>query len=129
MTDWIAIIVSILSFAFSVFTLYKTNQKTNAQVELEVKRMIDEKKQAFIEEIDEKEKKINYFIEEELNAYDKACALYRDKKVDKKRFKQDYYYEICGIFENNNMTEIGKLNNENCKYNNIKCVYNEWKIK
>ncbi len=125
MTDWIAISISILSFILSLFTLYITNQKNNAQVELEIKKMIDEKKQKINKQT--KDLKINNLIEEELNAYDKACALYLDRKVDKKRFKKDYYYEICEIFENKNMQNVGKLNDKNCKYNNIVEVYNEWK--
>ncbi len=129
MTEWIAIIISIVSFLFSIYTLYITNKKTNAQVEIEIKKMIDEKKQAFMNEMSDSSAKINYFIEEELNAYDKACSLYKDKKVDKKRFKKDYFYEICNIFEDNNFKEIGKLDEKNCKYNNLIDIYNEWKVK
>ena len=129
MTEWIAIIISIVSFLFSIYTLYITNKKTNAQVEIKIKKMIDEKKQAFMNEMSDSSAKINYFIEEELNAYDKACSLYKDKKVDKKRFKKDYFYEICNIFEDNNFKEIGKLDEKNYKYNNLIDIYNEWKVK
>ena len=129
MIEWIAVSVSILSFLLSLLTLYITNQKTNAQVELEIKKMIDEKKQKVNDQEPDFSSKIDNLIEEELNAYDKACALYLDKKVDKKRFKKDYYYEICKIFEDKNMQDVGKLNDKNCRYNNIIEVYNKWKIK
>lgn len=62
MTEWIAVIISIVSFLFSIYTLYITNKKTNAQVEIEIKKMIDEKKQAFMNEMSDSSAKINYFI-------------------------------------------------------------------
>ena len=128
MMEIIAIILSVISIIISIITCYVSNKKSNAQVELEVKKMIDETKNRFIENYNG-DKKIDYLIEEELNAYDKACSLYIDKKVDKTRFKKDYYYEINNLFDDKNFNEMGKLNKENCRYNCIKEVYNEWKVK
>lgn len=127
-TDWIAVGLSAISIIISIITLIKTNKKTNAQIEIEIKKMIDEKKQAFINDRVDKETITNYLIEEELNAYDKACALYKDNKVDKERFKKDYYNEITNIFENENFVSVGKLNEKNCKYNNLIDIYEQWKI-
>ena len=129
MSDWVAIGISVIALIVSIFTWYKSNKKNNAQIEIEVKKLIDEKKKAVVELEQDKNKIIDYMIEEELNAYDKACALYIDKKVDKKRFKKDYYYEINNLFDNNIIIEVGKLNNENCKYNSLKKVYKDWQVK
>lgn len=128
-TDWIAVGLSAISVIISIITWIKTNKKTNAQIEIEIKKMIDEKKQAFINKVTDEKKITNYLIEEELNAYDKACALYKDNKVDKERFKKDYYNEITNIFENENFVSVGKLNEKSCKYNNLIDIYEKWKIK
>ncbi len=127
-TDWIAVVLSITSVIVSIITWIKTDKKTNAQIEIEIKKMIDEKKQAFINKVLGEKMITNYLIEEELNAYDKACALYKDNKVDKERFKKDYYNEITNIFENKNFVSVGKLNEKSCKYNNLVDIYEEWKI-
>lgn len=127
-TDWITVVLSAISIIISIFTWIKTNKKTNAQIEIEIKKMIDEKKQAFINNITDEKVIANYLIEEELNAYDKACALYNDNKVDKERFKKDYYNEIANIFENENFVTVGKLNEKSCKYNNLIDIYDKWKI-
>lgn len=127
-TDWITVVLSAISIIISIFTWIKTNKKTNAQIEIEIKKMIDEKKQAFINNITDEKIIANYLIEEELNAYDKACALYKDNKVDKERFKKDYYNEIANIFENENFVTVGKLNEKSCKYNNLIDIYDKWKI-
>ena len=127
-TDWIAVVLSTISVIVSIITWIKTDKKTNAQIEIEIKKMIDEKKQAFINKVLGEKMITNYLIEEELNAYDKACALYRDNKVDKERFKKDYYNEITNIFENENFVSVGKLNEKSCKYNNLIDIYEEWKI-
>ena len=127
-TDWITVVLSAISIIISIFTWIKTNKKTNAQIEIEIKKMIDEKKQAFINNITDEKVIANYLIEEELNAYDKACALYNDNKVDKERFKKDYYNEIANIFENENFVTVGKLNEKSCKYNNLIDIYDKGKI-
>ena len=127
-TDWIAVGLSAISVIISIITWIKTDKKNNAQIEIEIKKMIDEKKQAFINKLPDEKMITNYLIEEELNAYDKACALYKDNKVDKERFKKDYYNEITNIFENENFVSVGKLNEKSCKYNNLIDVYEEWKI-
>lgn len=127
-TDLITVVLSAISIIISIFTWIKTNKKTNAQIEIEIKKMIDEKKQAFINNITDEKIIANYLIEEELNAYDKACALYKDNKVDKERFKKDYCNEIANIFENENFVTVGKLNEKSCKYNNLIDTYEKWKI-
>jgi hypothetical protein len=38
-------------------------------------------------------------VEENLNAYENACAKYRDRKIDRKRFKQTYYTEVRKLCE------------------------------
>ena len=41
-TDWIAVVLSITSVIVSIITWIKTDKKTNAQIEIEIKKMIDE---------------------------------------------------------------------------------------
>lgn len=124
--EWIPVIISGLSLLVSLYTWYVTNQRTTAEIEIELKNMIDEKKNNYVSLLNN-EDKIDFFVEEELNAYDKACSLYLDNKVHKKRFKQDYYNEIMSIFESDVFTEIGELNDARCKYSSLITVYDKWK--
>lgn len=124
--DMISLMISVIAIIVSLFTWHISNKRETAEVEIEIKRMIDDRKDK-IESILQDKKKINYLIEEELNAYDKACALYLDKKVDRNRFKKDYIVEINNLFNSDEIIKIGRLNEERCVYVNLKKVYNIWK--
>jgi hypothetical protein len=42
-------------------------------------------------------------VEDNLNAYEKACGLYWDAKIDKERFRKDYSNELRQLVENKNL--------------------------
>ena len=63
-------------------------------------------------------------IENNLNAYEEACAKYLDNKVDKVRFKKTYISEIRQVVEN---VELKKyFDAVSSKYKAILKVYYEW---
>ena len=66
----------------------------------------------------------NSYIELELCAYDEACSLYIDNKLDKERFKKNYQVEIRNLFEKDGIKE--KLDSVNSKYYCLLKVYKEW---
>ncbi len=132
MNEWIAIIISAIALGFSVFSWYKTTKVDKGQLEIEVRKMISERKNDFLKYCNENNKKeiIDSLIEEEINAYDQACLFYRERKIDKKSFEKTYKTEILNLVEDKNYKEVGKFNEIDCKYENLINVYKEWtKIK
>ncbi len=71
------------------------------------------------------EKSIFSSIENMLNVYEKACSLYLDNKVDKKRFRKDYKIDIRKLAENKNISEryLSKKIND---FGSINRVIKEW---
>lgn len=129
MIEIIAIILSILSFIFSIISWIVTNKINKSELELEIMRMISESKDKFANIKDDvKADIIDYFIEEELNAYDHACLFYIENKINKKSFKKLYKTEIINIVENRTFSEIAKFSDIDCKYYYLKKVYEEWTI-
>jgi len=64
-------------------------------------------------------------IEDNINAYEEACAKYLDKKVDRKRFKKIYKAEIKQLVENqSHSTEY--FHPTTSKFKAILKVYEEW---
>jgi hypothetical protein len=63
-------------------------------------------------------------IEDNLNAYEEACAKYLDKKVDRKRFKKIYKAEIKQLVENQSHTI--HFHPTTSRFKAILKVYNEW---
>lgn len=64
-------------------------------------------------------------VEANLNAYDEACALYRDKKIDTERFKKNYHSSIKALVEDNELK--GRyFDSLVSRYECILEVYNEW---
>ena len=132
MNEWIAIIISTIALGFSIFSWYKTNKVSKGQLEIEVRKMISEKKNDFLKYCNSDDKKaiIDSLIEEEINAYDQACLFYKERKIDRKSFKKAYKNEIVNLVEDSNYNEIGRFNDIDCKYDNLINVYKEWtKIK
>lgn len=71
------------------------------------------------------EKQVNAIVEDNLNAYDEACAKYLDYgKVDRERFKKNYHLEIHNLFENEPFKS--KLLVGAGHYDAIKAVHDEW---
>lgn len=62
-------------------------------------------------------------IEENLNAYEEACAKYNDGKIDKERFKKMYFTEIRNLVKSNSYASYFGAGSE---YTAILKVYNEW---
>ena len=132
MNDWVAVTISAVALGFSIFSWYKTTKVSKGQLEIEVRKMIAEKKNDFLKYCNSDDKKaiIDSLIEEEINAYDQACLFYKERKIDRKSFKRAYRSEIVNLVEDSNYNEIGKFNDINCKYDNLINVYKEWtKIK
>ena len=129
MNDRIAVIISGLAFVFSIFSWYKTTRVSKGQLEIEVRKMISEKKNDFLKycNADDKKAIIDCLIEEELNSYDHACLLYNERKIDRKSFKRVYKTEILNLIENESLKDVGKFNDIDCKYENLIKVYKEWK--
>ena len=132
MNEWIAVVISAIALGFSIFSWYKTTRVDKGQLEIEVRKMISERKNDFLKYCNENNKKeiIDSLIEEEINAYDQACLFYRERKIDKKSFEKTYKTEILNLVEDKNYKEVGKFNEIDCKYENLINVYKEWtKIK
>lgn len=64
-------------------------------------------------------------LEDFFNQYDRGCALFLDKKIDEKRFKQDYFQEIKNIVENGKYKKQ-YFNKKNKRYKSIMTVYKNW---
>ncbi|MCH4824555.1 hypothetical protein ML462_15385 [Gramella lutea] len=65
-------------------------------------------------------------LEDFINQYDRACMLYLDNKIDKKRFKKEYKKELVNLVEN------GKYKNKyfskkNLRFESIISVYKKFK--
>lgn len=127
-SDYIALIISFVALIFSIISWIITTKVSKGQLEIEIKNMISDKKKAFLEYVSkqDKEQVIDFLIEEELNAYEHACILYNENKIDKKSFKKTYFTEITNIIENEDFANIGKFSDVNCKYENLVNVYKEW---
>ena len=127
-SDYIAIIISFVALIFSIISWIITTKVSKGQLEIEIKNMISDKKKAFLEYVlkQDNAQVIDFLIEEELNAYEHACILYNENKIDKKSFKKTYFTEITNIIENEDFANIGKFSDVNCKYENLVNVYKEW---
>lgn len=133
----ITIIISILSFILSLFSLILSRINTiriekisYGQSELSIRESITLAKNKVAEAIKNttdnnpyNNQIVKFAIEELLNSYEEACAKYIDKKIDKKRFKKMYNDEIKNIVESN---ELKKYFQFGSKYEAIKKVYNKW---
>lgn len=111
MTDWIAIIISIIAFGFSLFSFFKSNSLTKGQVEMQIREMISSAKWRYADlgiQFSKDNQNLTLAssttaaLEDVLNAYDEACAKYIDNKVDRERFKKLYVTEIRNLVEDEN---------------------------
>lgn len=132
-TDWIAIIISIVAFGFSLFSFFKSNSLTKGQVEMQIRDMISSAKWRYAD-LGIQLSKDNHnqtliastkaALEDVLNAYDEACAKYIDKKVDTERFKKLYVTEIRNLVEDNNTKSYYVM--PQSKFQATVKVYHEW---
>lgn len=67
-------------------------------------------------------------VEDNLNAYEDACAKYRDDKIDKERFKKMYIREVQNLCECTSESPMHSFMHPegNSKYQAIWKVYREW---
>lgn len=70
------------------------------------------------------EKVFNAAVENNINAYEDACAKYLDKKVDQTRFEKLYKAEIRQLVESDNLREY--FDGVTSKYKAVLKVYNQW---
>ena len=132
-TDWIAIIISIVAFGFSLFSFFKSNSLTKGQVEMQIRDMISSAKWRYADlgiqlSKDNQNQTLiastKAALEDVLNAYDAACAKYIDKKVDTERFKKLYVTEIRNLVEDNNTKSYYVM--PQSKFQATVKVYREW---
>lgn len=67
------------------------------------------------------------FVENNINAYEEACAKYRDGKVDKERFEKMYHVEIRNLVENKSHEQY--FDGIRSPYKAILMVYEQWNNK
>ena len=89
---------------------------------MDISVIISEKLSANKEEIEEALKQaLKTAQEQNLNAYEEACAKYLDGKVDKERFKKNYSVEIRQLVE-----KYSEKYGATTPYKATIKVYNEW---
>ena len=132
-TDWIAIIISIVAFGFSLFSFFKSNSLTKGQVEMQIRDMISSAKWRYADlgiqlSKDNQNQTLiastKAALEDVANAYDEACMKYLDGKVDKARFKRAYINEIKNWVESDAVKD--KYVMPQSKFHATVKVYNEW---
>lgn len=152
--EWSSLIVSILSLLVAAYAAYSSskakvkseeaNKSAEASVEISVLGAITSTKEKIMdcsesmEELlakknltadekrllDLKQKRFNVAIENNLNAYEEACAKYLDNKIDKVRFQKNYVTEIRNLVENKNYEKY--FDAVKSRYKAILKVYQEW---
>lgn len=141
MYEIIAVIFSLIGIVLSIISLIRANSAhkiAQGQIELNIHQLINQTKKDVMDVSliiaekcydDEEVKKtlqqaLNTANEQNLNAYEEACAKYLDNKVDKERFKKNYYIEIRQLVENN--INKDKFDAITSTYKAILEVYQEW---
>lgn len=111
--------------------LMLVEHEENVRKEMEQKHGIpipDERLFKFIDKNDNiyiwKKNMNEQIIEEYLNTYEEACSKYIDRKVDRKRFKNNYKLSIKQICESGKFEK--ELNPINSTYKSIMYVYKRW---
>ncbi len=128
----LSLLISIISLYISKSTSKNQNKISQGQIELQIHQLIFQTKKDALDIALKLQKEDHDLIKQafltaqelNLNAYEEACAKYLDDKVDKERFKKNYYVEIRQIVESSNNRE--KFNPITSKYKCVLKVYNEW---
>ena len=138
----IAIAIAGLGLLISIFSFIRANSAhkiAQGQIELSIHQLLNQTKKDVMEvslKIADKcqnnstqmttvlTQALNSAIEQNLNAYDEACAKYLDNKVDKERFKKNYHVEIRQLVENQSYKD--KFDPNTSPYKGILKVYREW---
>lgn len=139
--ETISIVLAFLAIAISLLSIYISNSSSNGNNELFINQRITDTKNdvaekaeklyntkhqnGSVEQIEFYEQQLKVAIENNLNAYDTACGMYRDRKIDKKRFKKTYKSEIKQLVEGDQCKEFLHPS-QTSKFKAIHYVYNEW---
>ncbi|KUP25790.1 hypothetical protein [Paenibacillus sp. DMB5] len=118
----------------------RNNQFMSGQTELQLNQTIEETKRHLMnvafkiadlpESVDDNVKSMldslfKAAIESNANAYETACGLYIDDKIDKARFQKLYHIEIRRIIEDASFNNLFHPQ-DTSKYRAIWRVYKEW---
>ena len=142
--ETLSIIISVFALGISLFALFKSISQAYGNIELYINERITNTKEKVSElsliisplstktkRIPDEEKLLENYktiyqtaIENNLNAYEEACAKYLDSKVDRKRFIKTYKTEIRQLVEDKNLKH--KFDALTSRYKAIVKVYNEW---
>lgn len=137
----IAVVISGVGILISIFSIIKANSAhkiAQGQIELNIHQLINQTKKDVLqitllvaEKCSENDQTtsvlkqaLNTALEQNINAYEEACAKYLDSKVDKERFKKNYHLEIRQLVENPNNKD--KFDATISPYKAILKVYKEW---
>lgn len=96
------------SISLSMGSILSKRQKTADE-----KRMLEFYEKAFLEA-----------VEDNINAYEDACAKYLDKKIDQRRFERMFRVEIRQLVEHQDYKKY--FDTITSKYECILKVYNKW---
>lgn len=125
----ISIVISLLAFLNSLYS----KKISQGQIELQIHQHICESENnllnVMIKEKDFTDKQyfseiLKISLQFHLNAYEEACSKYIDKKIDRKRFKKNYYAPICNIVKCGSYDDFLEVKKTN--YHALLKVYNEW---
>ena len=145
----LTLIISIISVIIALFSIYKSDKASKNSILLEKKlssatnelsirnnisnarNRVDDILILLAEDNISKSRKeaikkvFHSAMEDQLNHYNKACALYLDEKIDKIRFKKDFNNEIRNFFDNK---EINKkyFNRNNTRFHALIKINEEW---
>ena len=140
----IAILVSIAAIVVSIVTFSKANALNLGNIELYINERITHTKER-VSDIElqmselvskskrtaQEERVLETFrhsfmaaVENNINAYEEACAKYLDKKVDRKRFTKLYKTEIRQLVENEAFKEY--FDGVTSRYKAVLKVYKSW---
>jgi hypothetical protein len=142
--EGISLTLSAIAIFVSITAYIRANILASGNIELYINERITNTKErvsdttmqmAFLASKDQRtaqeEKQFEIFqhnfrtaIENNLNAYEEACAKYLDNKVDRKRFEKHYRIEIRQLVENEAMKEY--FDGVTSRYRAILKVYTSW---
>lgn len=136
----VAVVISVISIIMSIISLikaWKADKIAQGQIEISIHQLINqtkkdvmdisvivsEKLSANKEEIEALKQALKTAQEQNLNAYEEACAKYLDGKVDKERFKKkkNYSVEIRQLVE-----KYSEKYGATTPYKATIKVYNKW---
>jgi hypothetical protein len=144
MYEIISILIALGALIISLASYFKATSLSSASIELSINERITSTKER-VSDISvqmstllskdtltsEEEKQIEIYkhsfdsaVENNLNAYEEACAKYLDNKVDRKRFEKNYRIEIRQLVEKQELRKY--FDGVTSRYKAILKVYGLW---